>query len=50
VDAAVGLQQRGYQVTIYTGYHNKDHAFPETIDGTLRVIILDILFKVLENI
>lgn len=37
VDAAVGLQQRGYQVTIYTGYHDKGHAFPETTDGTLNV-------------
>lgn len=39
VDAAVGLKQRGYDVVVYTGYHDKNHAFPETIDGTLRVRI-----------
>ncbi|CAL8121514.1 unnamed protein product [Orchesella dallaii] len=38
VDAAVGLQKRGYEVTIYTGYHNPSHAFPETVDGTLKVV------------
>lgn len=38
VDAAVGLQRRGYDVTIFTGYHNPNHAFPETIDGSLKVL------------
>ncbi|ODM89685.1 Alpha-1,3/1,6-mannosyltransferase ALG2 [Orchesella cincta] len=38
VDAAVGLKRRGYEVTIYTGYHNPSHAFPETVDGTLKVV------------
>ncbi|CAL8134668.1 unnamed protein product [Orchesella dallaii] len=38
VDAAVGLQRRGYDVTIFTGYHNPSHAFPETVDGTLKVV------------
>jgi len=37
VDAAVGLRQKGYDVTIYTGYHDPSHAFPETVDGTLKV-------------
>ena len=40
VDAAVGLQRRGYDVTIFTGYHNPSHAFPETIDGTIKVKIV----------
>jgi alpha-1,3/alpha-1,6-mannosyltransferase len=37
VDAAVGLQQKGYQVSIITGYHDPNRAFPETVNGTLQV-------------
>ncbi|GJJ08871.1 hypothetical protein Clacol_003091 [Clathrus columnatus] len=37
VDAALGLQKRGHQVHIYTSYHDPDHCFDETRDGTLNV-------------
>ncbi|CAE6505399.1 unnamed protein product [Rhizoctonia solani] len=37
VDAALGLQKRGHTVHIYTSYHDPDHAFEETTDGTLNV-------------
>ncbi|KAJ1447111.1 hypothetical protein M885DRAFT_544011 [Pelagophyceae sp. CCMP2097] len=39
VDAAVALQGKGHKVTIFTAHHDPDHAFPETVDGTLRVIV-----------
>ncbi|ANB15239.1 GDP-Man:Man(1)GlcNAc(2)-PP-dolichol alpha-1,3-mannosyltransferase [Sugiyamaella lignohabitans] len=39
VDAAVGLQSLGHEVTIYTSYHDKNHSFDETNDGTLKVIV-----------
>jgi alpha-1,3/alpha-1,6-mannosyltransferase len=37
VDAAVGLQNKGYSVIMYTSHHDPGHAFKETTDGTLRV-------------
>ncbi|PWW79955.1 Glycosyltransferase Family 4 protein [Tuber magnatum] len=37
VDAAVGLQQRGHTVTIYTSHCDKRHCFDEARDGTLDV-------------
>lgn len=37
VEYAVSLQQRGHYVEIYTGYHDKNRCFKETIDGTLKV-------------
>ncbi|KAG2188963.1 hypothetical protein INT44_004105 [Umbelopsis vinacea] len=37
VDAAVGLQERGHQVVMYTSHHDKNHCFEETRDGTLEV-------------
>jgi alpha-1,3/alpha-1,6-mannosyltransferase len=37
VDAAVALQRRGHDTTIFTGRHDPRHAFRETRDGTLRV-------------
>jgi len=37
VDAAVGLQQKGYKVSVITGYHDPKRAFPETVNGTLQV-------------
>lgn len=39
VDAALGLQQKGYDVTIYTSHHDKTHCFEETRDGTLKVVV-----------
>lgn len=37
VDAALGLQQLGHEVDIYTSHHDPEHCFDETRDGTLRV-------------
>lgn len=37
VDAAVGLQNKGYEVTIYTSHCDKSHCFEEVKDGTLKV-------------
>jgi hypothetical protein len=35
VDAAVGLQQRGHSVRIYTAHHAMDHCFEETRNGAI---------------
>lgn len=40
VDAAVGLQERGHEVIIYTSHCDKSHAFEEVKDGTLKVEVL----------
>jgi alpha-1,3/alpha-1,6-mannosyltransferase len=37
VDAAVGLQKRGYRVTVCTSRHDAARCFSETSDGTLTV-------------
>ncbi|BFZ59317.1 Alpha-1,3-mannosyltransferase-like protein [Saitoella coloradoensis] len=37
IDAAVGLQNRGHQVVIYTSHCDKSHCFEEARDGTLDV-------------
>ncbi|KAK1233491.1 Alpha-1,3-mannosyltransferase-like protein [Marasmius sp. AFHP31] len=37
VDAALGLQNLGHTVHIYTSYHDPSHCFEETRDGTLKV-------------
>lgn len=37
VDAAVGLQDRGHKVVIYTSHRDTNHCFDETKDGTLEV-------------
>ncbi|EKM56086.1 glycosyltransferase family 4 protein [Phanerochaete carnosa HHB-10118-sp] len=37
VDAALGLQNRGHKVDIYTSHHDPKHCFEETSDGTLSV-------------
>lgn len=33
VDAAVGLQERGHKVVVYTSHCDKAHAFDEARDG-----------------
>lgn len=38
VDSAVALQMRGYKTAILTSFHDRSRCFPETRDGTLRVI------------
>ncbi|THV06101.1 alpha-1,3-mannosyltransferase ALG2 [Dendrothele bispora CBS 962.96] len=37
VDTALGLQNLGYTVDIYTSHHDRDRCFEETRDGTLNV-------------
>ncbi|KAG0230330.1 Alpha-1,3-mannosyltransferase-like protein [Actinomortierella wolfii] len=37
VDAAVGLQNLGHKVVMYTSHHDPSHCFEETRDGTLTV-------------
>ncbi|CAA7260889.1 unnamed protein product [Cyclocybe aegerita] len=37
VDAALGLQQLGHSIDLYTSYHDPNHCFEETRDGTLTV-------------
>ncbi|KAJ8468837.1 hypothetical protein ONZ45_g17100 [Pleurotus djamor] len=37
VDAAIGLQNLGHSVDVYTSYHDPSHSFEETKDGTLKV-------------
>ncbi|PVU89162.1 hypothetical protein BB561_005511 [Smittium simulii] len=37
VDSALGLQNLGHNVVIYTMYHDYNHCFKETTDGTLEV-------------
>ncbi|KAI9004051.1 hypothetical protein BC832DRAFT_592755 [Gaertneriomyces semiglobifer] len=39
VDAAVGLQNLGHAIDIYTSHHDRSHCFEETRDGTLNVIV-----------
>ena len=33
IDAAVGLQERGHRVTIYTSHRDVTHCFDEARDG-----------------
>ncbi|CAG8638088.1 13299_t:CDS:2 [Ambispora gerdemannii] len=37
VDAAVGLQDKGHKVSIYTSHHDPTHCFEETRNGQLKV-------------
>ncbi|KAJ3286309.1 Alpha-1,3-mannosyltransferase-like protein [Rhizoclosmatium sp. JEL0117] len=39
VDAAVGLQNRGHKVKVFTSHHDPTHCFAETRDGTLKVVV-----------
>ena len=39
IDAAVGLQNLGHKVTIFTSYRDTNHCFDEARDGTLDVIV-----------
>ena len=36
IDAALGLQERGHKVTIYTSHCDKSHCFDEARDGILK--------------
>lgn len=39
VDAAIGLQNRGHYVTIFTSHHDPSHSFKET-NESLKVIVI----------
>lgn len=39
VDAAVGLQERGHRVTIFTSHCDPTHCFDEARDGKLLVVL-----------
>lgn len=39
VDAALALQLKGHDVHIITSYHDPEHCFPETRDGTIPVTV-----------
>lgn len=40
VDAAIALKNDGYQVSFVTSYHNPNHCFQETKDGSLDVHVV----------
>lgn len=40
VDAAVGLQERGHKVTIFTSHCDPQHCFEEARDGTIATPVL----------
>lgn len=44
VNIALALQKKGHDVTIYTPRHDPNRAFPETVDGTLRVEVRGSMF------
>ena len=37
INLAIALQNKGYGVKLFTAFHDKRNAFPETTDGTLNV-------------
>ena len=38
VNAALALQQKGHEITIYTAHHDRGHCFQETKDGGTRIV------------
>jgi hypothetical protein len=40
IDAAVGLQESGYEVTIFTNHCDKNHCFDEARDGKIFIAVL----------
>ena len=44
INLAVALQNQGHYVKIYTPYHDPNHCFKETKDGTLKVEVRGSLF------
>lgn len=42
VDAALGLQNLGHSVDIYTSHHDPNHCFDETRDGTTLSSLCDV--------
>lgn len=52
VDAAVGLQQKGHDVIMYTSHHDSSHCFQETRDGkqTTALILISCVLGTLKVI
>ncbi len=44
VNLALGLQQKGHSIIIYTPFHDKNHCFKETANGTLEVEVRGNIF------
>ena len=42
IDAAVGLQNRGHKVTIFTSHCDRNHCFDEARDGKLSKAVLQL--------
>lgn len=40
VDASMALQDSGHRITIYTGYHDPNRCFRETVNGRLNVVVI----------
>lgn len=44
INFALALKHEGHTVRIYTPFHDPEHCFKETIDGSLRVDVHGSLF------
>lgn len=47
IDAAVGLQNRGYKIVIYTSHCDKGHCFEEARDGKTDRLAVDLPLQLL---
>jgi hypothetical protein len=45
VDAATGLSKKGNQVTIFTSHHDPNHAFHETLNGNIVLLMKRLFFS-----
>ena len=43
-DAALALKSKGHKVSFFTTYHDPNHCFPETRDGTFPGTSLETFF------
>lgn len=62
VDIGLALKKNGADVTFFTSHHDHDHCFPETLDGSMPVVVagdwmprhifgrLNVLFAVLRSL
>jgi len=41
IDAALGLQNQGHKVVIYTSYRDVKHCFDEAKDGVLEYVLVN---------
>lgn len=47
VDAAVGLQELGHDVEIFTSWHDRNHCFEPTRDGKFRAAEIEVMSDLL---